>query len=60
MPLLHIDSLHDRSPQDPLVHHGRHFRHVIHSFCSVQILLTNGIVMKGELSERELETFSEP
>jgi hypothetical protein len=59
MPLLHIDSLHNKTPQDPLVHHRCHFGRVVHAFCSVQILLTNGIVMKGELGERELETFSE-
>lgn len=45
--------------QDPLVHHGRHFGRAIHAFCSVQTLLTNGIVMMSDLDGRELETFPE-
>ena len=42
-----------RSVQDPLVHHGRHFGRAVHSFCSVQTLLTNGIVSLAEESEAE-------
>ena len=42
-----------RSVQDPLVHHGRHFGRTVHSFCSVQTLLTNGIVSLAEESEAE-------
>ncbi|KAG6376631.1 hypothetical protein JVT61DRAFT_1615 [Boletus reticuloceps] len=45
--------------QDPLVHHGRHFGHVIHSFCSVLTLLTNGLAMMCELEDRNLEMFSD-
>lgn len=46
-----------RSSQDPPVHHGQHFRHVIHSFCSVLMLLTNRIAMMGEVGKQDLETF---
>ena len=42
-----------RSLQDPLVHHDHHFGHTVHSFCSVQTLLTNGIVSLAEESEAE-------
>ncbi|KAF8546534.1 hypothetical protein OG21DRAFT_1426749, partial [Imleria badia] len=48
------------SVQDPLMHHRRHFGRVIHAFCNVQMLLTNGVIMMGELAERELESYSEP
>ncbi|KAI6045848.1 hypothetical protein EDC04DRAFT_2558902, partial [Pisolithus marmoratus] len=34
-----------RSVQDLLVHHGCHFGHVMHAFCNVQALLTNGITL---------------
>ena len=40
-----------RSTQDPLVHHGRHFGRAVHSFCSIQTLLTNGILSMAEESE---------
>ena len=36
---------------DPLVHYGRHFGRVVHAMCSVQALLTNGIVRMGEGGE---------
>ncbi|KAI6010323.1 hypothetical protein EDC04DRAFT_2871211 [Pisolithus marmoratus] len=36
------------SVQDPLVHHGHHFGHVVHAFCNVQMLLTNGITLIGD------------
>ena len=42
-----------RSIQDPLVHHGHHFGRAVHSFCSIQTLLTNGIVSLAEESEAE-------
>ena len=37
-----------RSIQDPLVHRGRHFGRAVHTFCSIQTLLTNGIIHMGE------------
>ena len=37
-----------RSIQDPLVHRSRHFGHAVHTFCSIQTLLTNGIIHMGE------------
>ena len=43
-----------RSVQDPLVHHGRHFGRVVHCFCNIQTLLTNGIALMGERAD-ELE-----
>ena len=48
-----------RTVQDPLVHHGRHFGRVVHAFCNVQTLLTNGMTIMAELGERGLETFSQ-
>jgi hypothetical protein len=40
------------------VHHGRHFGRTIHALCSVNALLTNGILREVELAERPEETFS--
>ena len=34
--------------QDPLVHCGCHFGCAVHTFCSVQTLVTNGIIHMGE------------
>ncbi|KIM51107.1 hypothetical protein SCLCIDRAFT_144003 [Scleroderma citrinum Foug A] len=34
--------------QDPLVHHGHHFGRAVHLFCSIQTLLTNGILSMAE------------
>ena len=48
-----------RTVQDPLVHHGRHFSRVVHAFCNVQTLLTNGMTIMAELEERGLETFTQ-
>lgn len=45
-----------RSTQDPLVHHGCHFGHTVHSFCSIQTLLTNGILSMVE--ELEVNSLS--
>ncbi|KAF8235832.1 hypothetical protein L208DRAFT_1254372 [Tricholoma matsutake] len=33
---------------DPLVHHGQHFGQAVHVMCSIQALLTNGILHMGE------------
>ncbi|KIK16964.1 hypothetical protein PISMIDRAFT_34837, partial [Pisolithus microcarpus 441] len=43
---------------DPLVHHGHHFGCVIHAFCNVQMLLTNGMTLMVEVEERGLETLT--
>lgn len=37
-----------RTTQDPLVHHGRHFGRVVHAFCNVQTLITNGLAVLGD------------
>ncbi|KAI5996085.1 hypothetical protein EDC04DRAFT_2585593, partial [Pisolithus marmoratus] len=42
---------------DPLVHHGHHFGHVVHAFCNVQMLLTNGITLIGDVEERGLDSY---
>ncbi|KAF8834708.1 hypothetical protein BDN67DRAFT_914422 [Paxillus ammoniavirescens] len=34
--------------QDPLVHHGRHFGRAMHTFCNVNTLLTNSLVLLAE------------
>ena len=44
-----------RTMQDPLVHHGCHFGRVVHAFCNVQTLMTNGIARLGEDEDRGLE-----
>jgi hypothetical protein len=36
---------------DPLVHYGRHFSRAAHAMCSIQALLTNGILRMGEEGE---------
>ena len=36
---------------DPLVHYGRHFGRAAHAMCSIQALLTNGILRMGEEGE---------
>ena len=40
------------------MHHGRHFGRTIHALCSVNALLTNGILREVELADRPEETFS--
>ncbi|KIJ59841.1 hypothetical protein HYDPIDRAFT_32833 [Hydnomerulius pinastri MD-312] len=42
--------------QDPLVHHGCHFGHAVHTFCNVQTLITNGLLMMGEHADQDLES----
>lgn len=39
-----------RTTTDPFVHHGRHFGRVIHTFCNVNVLITNGLVSLGDAS----------
>ncbi|KAF8228804.1 hypothetical protein L208DRAFT_1485369, partial [Tricholoma matsutake] len=36
---------------DPLVHYRRHFSRAVHAMCSIQALLTNGILHMGEEGE---------
>ncbi|KAF8221164.1 hypothetical protein L208DRAFT_1329803, partial [Tricholoma matsutake] len=36
---------------DPLVHYGQHFGRAVHAMCSMQALLTNGILCMGEEGE---------
>ncbi|KIJ61943.1 hypothetical protein HYDPIDRAFT_30757 [Hydnomerulius pinastri MD-312] len=43
--------------QDPLVHHGRHFGRAVHTFCNVQTLLTNGLLIMGEHAD-DLESMT--
>jgi hypothetical protein len=43
---------------DPLVHHGRHFGRTLHAMTNVQVLLTNGILRMGELSEEPEDVFT--
>jgi hypothetical protein len=47
-----------RTAQDPLVHHGRHFGRVVHAFCSVQTLITNGIAMLAEQENGDMESIT--
>ena len=44
-----------RAVQDALVHHGRHFGCVVHTFCNIQTLLTNGISLIGEQADAPKE-----
>ena len=41
------------------MHHGRHFGRVVHAFCNVQALLTNGMTITAELEERGLERLTQ-
>lgn len=45
--------------QDPLVHHGRHFGRAIHTFCNLQTLISNGLVLMGDGADDHLEEISE-
>ena len=36
---------------NPLVYYGRHFSRAVHAMCSIQALLTNGILRMGEEGE---------
>jgi len=40
------------------MHHGRHFGHAIHAFCTISALLNNGILRIGELAEQPEEAFT--
>jgi hypothetical protein len=43
---------------DPFVHYGRHFGRAVHAMCSIQALLTNGILRMGEEGEVEEESLT--
>jgi hypothetical protein len=45
-----------RSITDPLVHHGRHFGQVTHSFCNITALLTNGLLYMSDPEANPMET----
>ena len=47
-----------RTTQDPLVHHGHHFGRVMHAFCNVQTLMTNGIARLGKDEDGGLESLT--
>ena len=47
-----------RTVQDALVHHGRHFGRVVHTFCNIQALLTNGIALIGEQADETEENLT--
>jgi hypothetical protein len=55
---LHFSSLtrHHRTVADPLVHHGRHFGQVGYAFCSVKVLITNGLLRLADEDHAPLET----
>ena len=52
------DAMFRSSGADPLIHYGRHFGQTVHALCSVNALLTNGILRVGELEERPEDTFT--
>ncbi|KIM58805.1 hypothetical protein SCLCIDRAFT_27804 [Scleroderma citrinum Foug A] len=39
------------APQDPLVHHGRHFGRAVHAFCNIQTLITNGLTYLADTDQ---------
>jgi len=45
-----------RTVTDPLVHHGRHFGRVGYAFCSVKVLITNGLLRLADEDPTPLET----
>ena len=49
--------LHVRTTQDPLVHHGQHFGHAVHTFCNLQTLLVNGLITMGS-DDADLESLT--
>ena len=47
-----------RAIQDALVHHGHHFGRIVHTFCNIQTLLTNGISLIGEQADTPEENLT--
>ncbi|KAF9230893.1 hypothetical protein BU15DRAFT_56750, partial [Melanogaster broomeanus] len=48
-----------RTTQDPLVHHGCHFGRAVHTFCNVQMLITNGLIIMGDRADESPESWTE-
>jgi hypothetical protein len=42
-----------RTLTDPLIHHGRHFGRVVHTFCNIRALITNGLTRMTDPPEEE-------
>lgn len=45
-----------RTATDPLVHRGRHFGRAVYPFCSVKVLITNGLLRVAEDDPAKPET----
>jgi hypothetical protein len=43
---------------DPLIGHGCHFDHTVHTLCNIPALLTNGILHLGEQADEPEEAFT--
>jgi hypothetical protein len=43
---------------DPLVHRGRHFGRVAYAFCSIKVLVTNGLLRMANEDPPPLETIA--
>ncbi|KAF8545931.1 hypothetical protein OG21DRAFT_1428358, partial [Imleria badia] len=41
---------------DPLVHHGQYFGRAVHTFCNVQTLINNGLVLMTNDKDEETLT----
>ena len=39
-----------RTVTDPPVHHGHHFSRVVHVFCNLNVLVTNGLMCMSKLA----------
>ena len=46
----------DSAVTDPLVHRGRHFGRVAYAFCSIKVLVTNGLLRMANDDPQPLET----
>lgn len=47
-----------RMVTDPLVHHGCHFGRVVHAFCNLNVLVTNGLMRMSKPEQPLPETLS--
>jgi hypothetical protein len=57
--LLKVLTSMSRTVTDPLVHHGRHFGRVVHTFCNVNVLITNGLTRMGESEPVDIESLTQ-
>jgi hypothetical protein len=48
----------DSALTDPLVHRGRHFGRVAYAFCSIKVLVTNGLLRMANDDARPLESIA--